>query len=64
MSKGYTAQSFKGIPIAIEWHADGSVTICKELVEHIRNTGDTAYLIPPPPGTVHVLDDDFLGGSA
>lgn len=32
---GYTANNFKGIPIAIEHHRDGSVTLCKELVEEI-----------------------------
>lgn len=32
---GYTANSFKGIPVAIEHHRDGSVTLCKELIEEI-----------------------------
>jgi hypothetical protein len=53
---GYQAKSFKGIPVAIEWHADGSVTICKELAEFIRKTGDTSWLIPPPPNTMYFLN--------
>ncbi len=50
--KGYKAKSFKGVPIAIEWHSDGSVTLCKEIVEHIRVSGDISHLMPPPPGTI------------
>lgn len=51
-NKGYKAKNFKGVPIAIEWHSDGSVTLCKEIVKHIRATGDVSYLIPPPPGQI------------
>lgn len=36
MTKGYDAKSFKGIPIAIEHHIDGSVTICKEVLDEIN----------------------------
>jgi hypothetical protein len=32
---GYTAKIFRGIPIAVEYHKDGSVTLCKEIVEEI-----------------------------
>lgn len=56
---GFTAKSFKGIPIAIEWHPDGSVTICKELIDHIRATGDTSWLIQPP-NAVYMLSNDFF----
>lgn len=59
--EGLRAKSFKGIPIAIEWHADGSVTICKELAETIRKTGDTSWLIAPPPNTVYFLNSDVDG---
>lgn len=53
---GLRAKSFKGVPIAIEWHADGSVTICKELAETIRKTGDTSWLIKPPSNTMYFLN--------
>ena len=54
---GQRAKSFKGIPIAIEWHSDGSVTICKELVESIRKTNDTSWLITPLPNTMLFLNN-------
>lgn len=54
--EGYKAKSFKGIPIAIEWHNDGSVTLAKEVVEQIRATGNTSLLIPPPPGTMYLMN--------
>lgn len=57
---GYPAKSFKGIPIAIEWHADGSVTLSKEVASEIRETGDTSLLIPPPPGMIYMLNKDSM----
>lgn len=57
--RGHQTKNFKGVPIAIEWHADGSVTLAKEVVEHIRKSGDTSYLIPPPPGTIHMMRPDY-----
>lgn len=45
-SEGLKAISFKGVPIAIEWHSDGSVTLCKEVVEAIKG-GDLSFLHKP-----------------
>ncbi len=36
MTDGYKAKSFKGVPIALEKHADGSVTVCKEILEELE----------------------------
>lgn len=33
-NKGYTG-NIKAVPIAIEYHGDGSVTLCKELVDEM-----------------------------
>ncbi len=33
--KGFKAESYKGVPVAIEKHMDGSVTLCKEVVGNI-----------------------------
>lgn len=54
---GYKAKSFKGWLIAIEWHADGSVTLCKEIVEQIYKSGDVSFLVPPPPGTMYLMNN-------
>lgn len=35
--EGFTAGSFMGVPIAVEHHGDGSVTLCKEIVDSIIN---------------------------
>jgi hypothetical protein len=40
--------SLKGIPIAFEVHGDGSVTLCKEIVDQILNDKST-------PGWLRVL---------
>lgn len=32
---GFKAKTYLGVPIAIEHHGDGSVTLCKELVDDI-----------------------------
>jgi hypothetical protein len=37
MTDGYKAKSFKGVPIAIEKHTDGSVTVCKEILEELED---------------------------
>jgi hypothetical protein len=34
--EGLIAKSFKGVPIAIEHHPDGSVTIAKEVIDEIE----------------------------
>lgn len=57
---GYEAKSFKGRGIAIEWHTDGSATLCKEFIDYIRRTGDTSYLVPPEPNRIHLVHQPIL----
>lgn len=52
-----SSKSFRGIPVAIEWHDDGSATLSKEFVEQIRETGDVSLLCPPPSGEIYFLND-------
>lgn len=37
-SEGYTAKSYRGISVAVEHNSDGSVTICKEVVDEIQGS--------------------------
>lgn len=62
MTDGFKAKSFKGIPIAIEHHADGSVTICKEIRDDIRNSAYVPQWIkdlmcPPPNGVMYFTSE-------
>ena len=34
---GFTAKSFKAVPIAVEHHSDGAVTVCREIADQIHN---------------------------
>ena len=38
MTQGFTAEKYLGLSVALERHSDGSVTICKELIDDIIET--------------------------
>lgn len=62
-ANGYSAKTFQGVPIALEWHPDGSVTLCKEFVEDLLRSDNLVYikaqLTPPAPGMVYFLNPDW-----
>lgn len=65
MNDGLAAKSFRSIPIAIEHHTDGSVTIAAAVREEIANASDVPswvkdLLFPPPNGQIFMINNSFM----